>query len=159
MKVTLLKLAASTFYLGHSPKAPGTVGSIGALLAYLVLSQTITAFNNLSVSIVLAVLITILSILVSNEVLKLKVYPSKDPKQVVIDEWAGFAFAVIGHGGNVVHLLLGLALFRFFDIKKPGPVAWAEKFPRGYGITLDDVVAGIISAAIIFAVRYFGILN
>lgn len=103
----------------------------------------------------------------------------KDPQSIVIDEVSGqmlpllFAFGpteryVDGmsnfyrgfwwHGDtNWKYLLLGLILFRVFDIWKPFPVRQAESFPGGWGIMADDWVAGIYAAIGLWIVRMFGL--
>jgi len=75
---------------------------------------------------------------------------SSDPKEVVIDEWAGMAIAMVWCGGNFVALLIAFLLFRLFDIWKPGPVAKMEELKGAYGVVADDIVAGLIAAAVGF---------
>ena len=79
-----------------------------------------------------------------------KVFGRVDPGQVVIDEVAGqiitfIATPRIGWMG----LIAGFILFRVFDIVKPFPARQAERFPGGWGIMLDDVVAGLYSLIVL----------
>jgi phosphatidylglycerophosphatase A len=66
-----------------------------------------------------------------------------DPKKVVIDEWAGMAISLIGVPALFSSYLWAFLLFRFFDVIKPVPAHQLERLPGGYGIVLDDVVAGL----------------
>jgi phosphatidylglycerophosphatase A len=69
----------------------------------------------------------------------------KDPGFVVIDEVAGQWIAFIAMRPDWKHALLGLVLFRIFDIWKPWPVRRLEELPDGTGIMLDDVAAGVLA--------------
>jgi len=81
-----------------------------------------------------------------------------DPSVVVWDEVVGQWTAVAAVPFSVNHALLAFALFRLLDIRKPGPIAWTEKLPRGWGIMVDDLVAGIVAGAIVYALfRYLGV--
>ena len=77
-----------------------------------------------------------------------------DPGWVVIDEVAGQWIALLGLGRvTPVGLLAAFALFRLFDITKPGPVGWADRQHGAFGIMADDAIAGAIAAAILYAAR------
>jgi phosphatidylglycerophosphatase A len=79
-----------------------------------------------------------------------------DPQWIVIDEWAGIFIALIGTSPTrLLHILIGFALFRLFDIVKPGPVRWAENLPGALGIMADDIVAGIAALGCMGVVRWF----
>lgn len=65
-----------------------------------------------------------------------------DPKQIVIDEWAGMAITLIGVPPRISSYVAAFVLFRIFDVIKPPPARQLEKLPGGYGIVLDDVFAG-----------------
>ena len=87
--------------------------------------------------------------LISNE--------SKDPKEVIIDEFIGQFIALIFIPNSVLGLLLSFLLFRFFDITKLYPVGKVEKIPGAIGVLADDVVAGLMTAGIIIFLNIFGI--
>ncbi len=77
----------------------------------------------------------------------------------MIDEWAGIFFALIPVSGtNYLAAAAAFILFRFFDIVKPGPVGWCEKLPGAWGIMMDDVAAGVITALIIYLMLRFQLL-
>ena len=75
-----------------------------------------------------------------------------DPGEAVIDEVAGQWLALwFAQGPALWHFALGFALFRLFDIAKPWPVNWAqERLPGGWGIMMDDIVAGLYAAALLY---------
>jgi phosphatidylglycerophosphatase A len=77
-----------------------------------------------------------------------KFFGRTDPGQVVIDEVAGQMITFLASPGpSWKWLLAGFVLFRIFDVLKPFPAGRAERLPRGWGIMLDDVVAGGYSLA------------
>jgi len=73
----------------------------------------------------------------------------KDSYRVVIDEVAGVWVGLLGVPLTGPRLLVGLLLFRFFDIVKPLGIRSMEKLPGGYGVMLDDVLAGVYTAALL----------
>lgn len=129
---------ATGFYSGLVGKAPGTFGSVVAAGAYALTHSLCTELVALG--------LILSSILLCNYLLRLEKYQdNKDPKEFVIDEFAGFFVAVAGLPFSVNNLALSFVLFRFFDISKVAGIKRVEKWPRGYGITMDDVLAGIYS--------------
>ena len=89
-----------------------------------------------------------------------QVYAHKDDGRIVIDEVVGQLLCLApltivpppaGPRAPLL-LVLGFLVFRLFDIWKPGPVRWAERsFAGGAGVMFDDVLAGILSAAVVLA--------
>lgn len=147
---TCANFLATGFYSGLCPKAPGTAGTVVAMLLVFVAHWTYPQAT-LQIILPLAIATTLLGILSANYLCRIGFYgESKDPKQIVIDEFAGYFVALIGLDLSPTILVLAFFWFRVFDILKPPPVSTAEKLPLGYGIVLDDVVAGIYAA---FAVR------
>lgn len=74
-----------------------------------------------------------------------------DPGWIVIDEFAGQWIAMLGLGrASLYGLIAAFVLFRFFDITKLGPVGWADRKHGAVGVMADDVVAGLIVAALLF---------
>ena len=72
----------------------------------------------------------------------------EDPGHVVIDEVAGQLFALLCMPADWKHAILGLLLFRAFDITKPPPVRQLERLHGGTGIMLDDVAAGLLALGV-----------
>jgi phosphatidylglycerophosphatase A len=76
-----------------------------------------------------------------------------DHPGIVWDEFTGFAITMLVVPLTWYWLLAGFALFRFFDIVKPWPIREADhSLKGGLGIMLDDVMAGIFSAVILYAI-------
>lgn len=72
-----------------------------------------------------------------------------DPGCVVIDEWLGMFVALWGtQSFETQRILAAFVIFRLFDIIKPGPVRWAEKLPREWGIMADDLLAGLFALGV-----------
>jgi len=135
-----MEFIATGFYSGKLPKMPGTWGSIlGALLLYLFWP------NSVYLQAVIVAVTFALSVITSDYLAKnLK---EKDPEQVVIDEILGMelTFLALNPSGNLKLTIAGLILFRIIDIMKPFPIRLFERLPGGWGITVDDAVAGIMS--------------
>jgi phosphatidylglycerophosphatase A len=79
-----------------------------------------------------------------------------DPGWVVVDEAAGQSLALAAATGWV-GVILAFALFRLFDITKPGPVGWADRQKGAFGVMADDVIAGAMAAVVILLLAPFGI--
>jgi len=79
----------------------------------------------------------------------------KDPQIVVVDEVVGQWLTLAGAMRlNWRSLLLAFALFRLFDILKPLPVRLFERIPGGAGIVLDDMMAGVYGAVVLFCLGW-----
>ena len=126
---------ATGFYVGYSPVAPGTAGSLLMILILLLL-PALTIFSHL----ILILLISILGVWSSTTVAEKK---GKDPSIVVIDEMAGMSIALIACPMTIITFLTAFLAFRVFDIFKPFPIRISENLPGGWGIMLDDILAGL----------------
>lgn len=104
-----------------------------------------------------ALALTFLAIYVSQEAEK--IFRKKDAPQIVIDEITGFLWTMFLVTPSVLHVMLGFIFFRVFDIIKPFPARlFQNRLPGGYGIVLDDVVAGIYAnLLLLILVKLWGI--
>ncbi|MBI5185137.1 MAG: phosphatidylglycerophosphatase A [Nitrospinae bacterium] len=128
---------ATGAYSGYSPIAPGTAGSIvGLLLCFVLDYLPVYAYLSAALAVIAA------GVLVSG--MAETIFKRKDPKEVVIDEIAGMLITLFLVPPGLVSALCGFTLFRLFDIAKPG-LRWAEKIPGGWGIMLDDILAGAMA--------------
>jgi phosphatidylglycerophosphatase A len=141
-------LTATFFGAGLLKPGPGTYGSIAALLLWYgaahLFHPSITALAIGTAA--AAVIVTLIGIPASTIVARES--GRKDPGHVVIDEVAGQLIALIALPATPGFAILGLFLFRFFDIAKPWPIRRLERLPEGTGIMLDDVAAGLLALAI-----------
>lgn len=136
------KLFLTLFFSGLSPKAPGTMGSIVALLLGVLLLQ----YVHESTLFLLAILITVVAVKQIN--IYEKEVGEHDSKEIVIDELAGMwiALSICGISQDNVLVMAPLAFvyFRIFDIWKPSIIGRIdEKVTGGWGVMGDDIVAGI----------------
>ncbi|OAH96297.1 phosphatidylglycerophosphatase A [Methylomonas methanica] len=130
------------FGSGLSKAMPGTMGTIVAIPLYLALLQTSDLVYAISTLVIIVAGIFICDLAAK----KLDVH---DFGGIVWDEIAGFLITMVGVVYSWQSLLAGFVLFRLFDIFKPWPIKWLDKHVHGgFGIMLDDVVAGIFAALI-----------
>jgi phosphatidylglycerophosphatase A len=129
---------------GYARQAPGTFGSVvglavGALLLHL-------GHGPLLAGIVLASALGLWAVWA--------VGGQSDPGWIVIDEVAGQMIAMLALPRvNCLGVILAFALFRLFDIWKPGPVGWADKRHDALGVMADDWVAGALAFACLIVLR------
>ncbi len=154
-KPMLTKIVSTGVFSGLAPRAPGTCGSLFYLALHSSFFFLFKDFLFISIEIVVAVLVTLVALYSTNLALKLKLFEdNKDPKEIVIDEWAGMSIALIGAPLNAYGLISSFLLFRFFDITKVGPVGKLETLPGAKGIVLDDVMAGVLALAVRIVLDY-----
>ena len=141
-------IIATFFYIGHLRPAPGSWGSLAALLtgAGLIYSMGLIG---LGVGIFLACLLGYWA--TAQETAD---QYDHDPSEIVIDEVAGQWIALLPlaiwplpFDSAAVYYLFGFVAFRLFDITKPGLVGWADLLVGPLGVMLDDVIAGVMAAA------------
>ena len=137
----------TVFYIGKLPFTPGTWSSLVASLTWFFI------FDSLSPIIlpIITLLLFAIGIIACEKIINDT--KEKDPSRIVIDEWVGqwivFTFMPV----NISILVIGLILFRIFDIFKPFPVKSMEKLSGGWGIMMDDVIAGIMAYILLYAIN------
>jgi phosphatidylglycerophosphatase A len=138
-------LIAFGFGAGLSPWAPGTFGTLIAIVLFVM------QFG-LAAHLVFAVLASLFGIYVCGEsARRLDVH---DHPGIVWDEITGFALTMLTVPANFYWTVAGFTLFRVLDIWKPWPIREADHSLRGgLGIMLDDILAGIFAAAILLGLR------
>jgi phosphatidylglycerophosphatase A len=150
----LARLVGTFFYLGYVPKGPGTAGSLVALAIAWVLHTYLG--SSAAYLALFGALLIVPAIWAAGRMAKDT--GSKDPQVVVIDEvvgqWITFAGASTLNGKS---WLAAFALFRLFDIWKPPPVRQLERIPGGAGIVLDDAMAGIYAALVLYGAGWFNL--
>ena len=140
---------------GYFPVAPGTAGS--ALGLALVIAFRQTSLEPLWLALSLAAITGLLFLVgVWSAGKAEKVFGRVDPGQVVIDEVAGQILTFVATPRVAwIGLIIGFILFRAFDIVKPFPARQAERLPGGWGIMMDDVVAGLYSLIVLVILGHF----
>lgn len=124
------------FGAGLLPGMPGSFGTAGAIPLYLLLDFLHTRYQ------ALFLLILIIGAVWSSHRSQC-ILGKSDPREIVIDEVAGFLLTIIFIPFTLRNLIAGFFLFRFFDILKPPPIKKIEKKVKGgLGVVLDDLIAG-----------------
>ena len=137
MKKFIAKMLAKGFWSGYFPITPGTFGSIPPWLIAFFLIQ-----NNLLGLIMAATAATIVSVWSAGEAEK---ELGHDARKIVIDEWAGMFITLLFVPYSLINYAIAFFVFRALDVVKIYPARQAERLPAGWGITMDDVVAGVQS--------------
>ena len=152
--LTSATLLSTWFGCGYSPKAPGTAGSLAALLIAILLHFYL-GFTPLHF-LLLAAILFLPAVWAAGATARAT--GIKDPQFVVVDEVIGQWIALAGAASlNWKSFLGAFALFRLFDIWKPPPVRQLESLPGGWGINLDDVMAGVYAALVLWAAARFNL--
>ena len=139
--MTVWRFVATFFYLGKLPFAPGSCGSLGALLLWSFLPLTF------SVHLSFLIILFVLGVYSSNKIAKY--LDDHDPSEVVIDEVVGMGISLFMLPHSLGFYLLAFILFRIFDIVKPWFIYRIQNLSGGWGIMLDDVLAGLFTFALV----------
>lgn len=160
--------------VGFGPWAPGTWGALLAVLTFVLGLHRLGA----PLYVVLLVIMTGVGTWASNAAEDY--FGRDDDGRIVIDEvvgqWIALSPLMLLHGLPLGHfrvpgiqmssdsgidlwwalVVTAFVAFRWFDIRKPGPVQWAEtRFKRGAGVMADDIVAGVLAAVVVTVPAYF----
>jgi phosphatidylglycerophosphatase A len=128
------KLIATALFSGYAPFAPGTVGSLLAVLIYWFL------INSNLFLLLLSVCFFILGVFTSEEFEKRY---GHDPSVVVIDEVVGMWISLLFVEKGILNVFVAFLMFRVMDVLKPFPARHFDKMSGGFGIMMDDVIAGV----------------
>lgn len=136
-----LKHIATLWVAGFVPPAPGTVGTLVAVLAVALLRLPAPFY--LLVTAVVVVVGTIASDVVEG------IMGRKDPGCIVIDEFAGYMVSMAFLPHKAGYLFSAFILFRLFDILKPPPISWLQNLKGGLGVMADDLAAGLLTNVVL----------
>jgi phosphatidylglycerophosphatase A len=144
------KLVATFGGVGYLPLAPGTWGSVLATLLYIVLGTGL--HNDNWLPLILLVVSVCLYVAGVWAVKQLQTEWGSDPSRVVIDEALGIFVTFIPITFSFTNAILGLVLFRIFDIWKPFGIRKIDQMndAGGHHVMLDDVAAGIYAAVVLW---------
>ena len=134
-------IAATLFYLGKLPFTPGSWGSLAGLVIWLLLPL------NFTIQFSAILLILFFGVYASNKVAT--ELNDHDPSEVVIDEAAGMWISLFMLPHSVGLYLLAFVLFRILDIFKPSFIHHSQNLPGGWGIMVDDILAGLFTLALV----------
>lgn len=142
----MIRLVASFFGAGLTPVAPGTAASFAALLVGAALMQLGPLALPAAAALACIAGFVVIPLAVPNR--------DDDPGWVVIDEAAGQWLAMTTLGvATPAGLLAAFVLFRVLDILKPGPIGWADRRHGAFGIMVDDLIAGVLVATILWLLQ------
>ncbi len=140
------KIIASGFGSGYSPFAPGTAGAlVGCLMLWGLETFWPGCFTGLDGWLGLILLIGLFFFLGVKSADEMEAEWGHDPSKVVVDEIVGVWIAMLFVPFSLLNLFLAFGLFRVFDIWKPLGIRRMEKLKGGWGVMMDDVLAGIYS--------------
>ncbi len=124
---------------GASPWAPGTMGTLAAIIPYFWFAQL-----NLPLYLLMLLITSLVGIWLCDRTSKdLGVH---DHGGIVWDEFVGFWITMLAAPAGLIWIVIGFVLFRLFDILKPWPISWVDKHVHGgFGIMLDDILAGVLA--------------
>ncbi|MDB4281917.1 phosphatidylglycerophosphatase A [Paraglaciecola sp.] len=132
------------FGSGLASKMPGTIGTLAALPVVVLLSY----YANFSIYLLVTILVCVAGIWICGKTAEdMGVH---DDPSIVWDEVAGMLITMLAVPLSWQTLLVGFVLFRFFDILKPWPISYLDKYVHGgFGIMIDDVLAGLFALGIL----------
>ena len=139
-----VQMLAFGFGSGLAKKAPGTMGTLAAIPMYCALVALPAAYY-----LPVLLVVSVVGIWICGQAAKeLGVH---DHGGIVWDEIAGYLLTMYWVGFSWQNVLLGFVLFRLFDILKPWPINWVDRrVGGGFGIMLDDLLAGLMAAACLY---------
>lgn len=150
--IRFYSLLATFFYIGRLTTFPGTIASLASLICYYFIFLNF----NYQLECALVALISLVGLFSSSEYAKFR--NEHDPKDCVIDEVAGMGIAILFLPSSLLCYLTAFFLFRILDILKPSFIHHVQFFNNGWGIMLDDILAGLISLLIVHGLLVKGII-
>ncbi|PDW33587.1 hypothetical protein BB453_03080 [Helicobacter pylori] len=153
-KFSLRACFLTLFFSGYSKKAPGTIGSLVALL--LGLPILIFSANTLFLGAIFIGLIAIAQIDKEEEESKIH-----DSSHIVIDELVGMWLAMAISGLSLAGVVLSFIFFRIYDITKPSLIGKIDKEVKGgLGVVADDALAGVLAGlSVLLVIHILGFFN
>ena len=149
MRLKISEWIATCFKVGYLPLAPGTWGSVFAILLWWVLLKDLNTY----IFGVVIIIFLLIGIVVSNIIIDQS--GDHDPSHIIIDELVGQWLALFLLPDGFFNIAISFILFRFFDIIKPWPIRLIEKLPKGLGVMSDDLTAGLITLVLIQVINIY----
>lgn len=140
---TLIRIFVTGFGAGYLPIAPGTWGSaLGMLIAWVAFPETPA---------LLAATIILSAIAVPAASRAETLFSKKDDGRIVVDEIAGYWVSVLFLPHTIPVFVGAFFLFRLFDVLKPLGISRTQNLPGGWGIVVDDLLAGALANVVLQA--------
>ena len=154
------KLLSTFFGYGYLTKIPGTITSAVTTI-FIYVAYEILEYKDLKFSIIFFILLFFYSFYAVKD--SEKEFHNKDPRQIVIDEVLGQSMPLIlllylSQTNQIkisieIYYIVSFIFFRFFDILKPFPVSYFDKYHKNYfGIIMDDIMAGLYTIVLIYLI-------
>jgi phosphatidylglycerophosphatase A len=143
---------SSFFYTGYFPKASGTFASLASLVIFL-----LKIFQDPLVLSLLIIFTFVLGIYTTKTMMRKF---GDDPSVVVIDEAVGMwitvlIFIIFAHENfSIFYALVCFFTFRFFDITKIQPAKYFDRLHTGFGVMMDDVIAGVYAGFVSYGITF-----
>jgi phosphatidylglycerophosphatase A len=139
---SIFKNIATLSFIGYIPVAPGTFGTLAALILYIFLKPS------LSVQVLLLCFIIPIGTVSAHRAEK--ALDAKDSRHIVIDEFCGYFCSLLFMPFSITYAIAAFFLFRIFDILKPFPIRRMEVvFQGGIGVMADDIMAAVYTNIIL----------
>ncbi len=145
-KLTFSTFIASLFLIGFIPFAPGTFGTLASYGIYLLLPAWLYDGTCPYLMPMLIVALALLAVVICK---KAEDILGEDHGSIVLDELLGYFVATLFLPHNWLIGLYAFILFRVFDIAKPFPINRSQKLPGGWGVVVDDLLAGVYANVIL----------
>ena len=151
LKYKFSEIICTVLYIGKIPLAPGTFGSLVALVCWFFIKPY------LSDPLFLLITGGIFFLGIACSEIIVSAGNVKDPQFIVIDEWVGMWIGLYLVEHSMLWGLAAFFCFRIFDIFKPGPIGEMDKMDGGIGVMMDDVVAGILTCLLMQSLSHFSL--
>lgn len=149
MRLKISEWIATCFKVGYLPLAPGTWGSIFAILVWWIFLKDLDPL----IFGIIIILFFFIGIIVSNIIIDQN--GDNDPSHIIIDELVGQWLALWMLPDGSFYIIIVFILFRFFDIIKPWPIRFMEQLPKGLGVMCDDLAAGLITLILTQIINFY----
>ena len=151
LKYKFSEIICTVLYIGKLPLAPGTFGSLAALVCWFFIKPF------LSDPLFLLITGGIFFLGIACSEIIVSAGNVKDPQFIVIDEWVGMWIGLYLVEHSMLWGLVAFFCFRIFDIFKPGPIGEMDAMDGGIGVMMDDVVAGILTCLLMQSLSHFSL--
>jgi phosphatidylglycerophosphatase A len=151
MKV-VYRLISTCLGIGYTPKGGGTVAAVVCCIAWYFAWRSGNGF--FWPQLLITLVITAIGVWAAN---KMEPEWGEDSYKIVIDEVAGMCLTLCGIPLRWQYVVIGLVLFRFFDIAKPLYIRRMERLGGGWGVMMDDMLAGLYANLLLQIVVLFNL--